>query len=109
MRSKWYRGVALLTLVAVFAVGTMAASGGHREFRFGAFGGDPLKGVAISDTFDPALATPAKVALFVVVTFVGAFLGAAGGYAFDRIAPFRQHPGGSMSYTQLDESVFDPS
>ena len=95
MRSKWYRSVVAVALVAVFAVGTMAASGGYEEFRIGAVSGDPLRGMTTA-TLDPQ----AHIMALRAVVAVGL-----------AIWPFRPHldPGGSgsMPTGMLDESIFD--
>ena len=106
MRSKWHRNIVAVTLVAVFAAGTVAVSGGYEEFRFGIIGGDPLRGMAITSTHDMDAAWPAVVTGYTVGAFVAGFFAAAGAWAWQRIAPWR-NPSDRITVGSLGEAIFD--
>ena len=98
MRSKWYRSVVAVALVAAFAAGTVVVSGGYQPFELGEVGGNPLRGVDIAHASD---IEPQGFAIM-TGTVVAAMVAAAVGRA---ISPFRRS--GSMPVGLLDESIFD--
>ena len=111
MRSKWYRSIVAVTLVAAFAAGTVAVSGGYQPFQIGATSGNPLQGMDIARIADPATATPyvvGRLVLWGLGALATGYLGKAGADLYDRIRPFR-NPTDSMSLRALGESIFDPS
>ena len=93
--SKWHRSIVAVTLVAAFAAGTVAVSGGYKEFTLGEVGGNPLQGVAATLVPPQAAVTTFRIA----VAAVGA------------IWPFRPHldpaSSGSLLIGELDETIFD--
>ena len=96
MRSKWYRGVAMAALVAAFAAGTVAVSGGYQPFQIG---GDPLRGVTqvhVSDSGPSLVAGSPKG------------LGRLAGFLFLRwVGPLRPDGASLASFDLIGESIFD--
>ena len=96
MRSKWHRNIVAVTLVAVFAAGTVAVSGGYQPIEIGKDSWAPVQGTANTTVteYDRQVFAVTPTSAYIV----GALIARA-------ISPFRR--GGSMPTGMLDESIFD--